>query len=123
MTSDIVFIKYFHITDAGAGGLINPNKTYADVEAENSVAHDKYVLSHKDYYVGERVDRGYTVPEYCSASRFGKPTPHDISGKMVRKTLKWGHEVDKERATKIVSKRVDDFREKSQPQLGKVHDP
>ena len=30
---------------------------------------------------------------------------------------------NREKATKIVSKRVDDFRERTQPQLGKVHDP
>lgn len=29
----------------------------------------------------------------------------------------------REKATKIVSKRVDDFRERTQPQLGQVHDP
>ena len=29
----------------------------------------------------------------------------------------------REKTTKIVSKRVDDFRERTQPQLGKVHDP
>ena len=30
---------------------------------------------------------------------------------------------NREKTTKIVSKRVDDFRERTQPQLGKVHDP
>jgi len=29
----------------------------------------------------------------------------------------------REKGATIVSKRVDDFRERSQPQLGKVHDP
>jgi len=109
--------------DQGAGGLINPNKTYAEVADESAVAHDMYVRSHKDYLVGERVDRNYVVPEYNPNGRFGKPTPHDVSGKNLKNTLKWTYETKKEKATPIVSKRVDDFREKSQPQLGQVHDP
>ncbi|KAL8617479.1 hypothetical protein ACOMHN_048117 [Nucella lapillus] len=109
--------------DAGAGGLINPNKTYAQVEDESAEAHDKYVFSHKDYYMSEKVNRSYTNPEFSPNNRFGKPTPHDVSGKMVRNTLKWTYETEKDKAAKIVSKRVDDFREKTQPQLGQVHDP
>lgn len=31
--------------------------------------------------------------------------------------------LNREKASHIVSKRVDDFRERTQPQLGKVHDP
>lgn len=87
------------------------------------MAHDKYVKSHKDYYVGEHVNRAYTCPDFSPYSRFGKPTPHDTAGKAMRQTLKWMHETEKEKATKIVSKRIDDFRERTQPQLGKVHDP
>lgn len=113
----------FHILDAGAGELINPNKTYAQVAEESAVSHDKYVFTHKDYYVGERVNRSYTNPEFSPYSRYGKPTPHDTTGKMVRNTLKWTYETEKEKAAPIVSKRVDDYREKSQPQLGQVHDP
>lgn len=44
-------------------------------------------------------------------------------GRHVKTTMKWMHETEQERATKIVSKRVDEFRERSQEQLGKVHDP
>ncbi|KAK7111234.1 EF-hand domain-containing family member B-like [Littorina saxatilis] len=109
--------------DAGAGELINPNKTYAQVFDEAAVAHDLYVRSHKNYYVGEHVNRGYSAPEYDSRGRYGKPTPHDITGKMVRNTMKWTYETKTDKATPIVSKRVDEFREKSQPQLGQVHDP
>ena len=112
-----------HYSDAGAGGLINPNKTYAQVEDESAMAHDKYVFSHKDYYVGERVNRCYSSPEFSPYSRYGKPTPHDVTGKNVRNTLKWTYETEQQKAAKIVSKRVDDFREKTQPQLGQVHDP
>lgn len=109
--------------DDGAGGLINPNKTYAEVEDESKVAHDMYALSHKDFHVSERRNRSYTQPEFSPYSRFGEPTPHDNCGKRTRQTMKWVYETDKEKAAKIVSKRLDDWREKSQPQLGQVHDP
>lgn len=46
-----------------------------------------------------------------------------FKGLHLKKTLKWLHEAEQERATKIVSKRVDEFRERSQEQLGQVHDP
>ena len=44
-------------------------------------------------------------------------------GRHLKKTLKWLHEAEQEKATKIVSKRVDEFRERTQEQLGMVHDP
>ena len=55
--------------------------------------------------------------------KFGLPTPHNNDGKMTKETLTWLHEVQSDKAAKIISKRLDDYREKSQPQLGKVHDP
>lgn len=109
--------------NSGAGELVNPNKTYAQVDEESCAAHDKYVLSHKDYFVGEHVNRSYTCPEFNPNGRYGNPTPHDITGKMMRNTLRWRYVTDQDKANKIVNKRVDDFREKSQPQLGQVHDP
>lgn len=109
--------------DIGAGGLINPNKTYADVEMESAVGHELYRKSHTDFDVGERHNRNYTAPPYDGNSKFGIPTPHDNNGLMVKTTMKWQHETQQEKASKIVSKRVDDFRERSQPQLGQVHDP
>lgn len=109
--------------DTGAGGLINPNKTYEEVEKENQVGHELYVRSHDDFNVGEQLHRSYTSPNFNSYSKFGIPTPHDNTGKHVKKTMKWLHEAEQERATKIVSKRVDEFRERNQEQLGQVHDP
>ena len=44
-------------------------------------------------------------------------------GKHVAKSLRWLHDAMADKAAPIVSKRVDDFRERTQPQLGKVHDP
>lgn len=109
--------------DSGAGGLINPNKTYAQVEEESEAAHDMYVFSHKDFFVGEHKNRSYTQPEFSPTSRFGKPTPHDNCGKRTKQSMKWVYETEKEKAAKIVSKRLDDWRERRQPQLGQVHDP
>lgn len=109
--------------DIGAGGLINPNKTYADVENETRVGHELYLRSHMDFDAGEQFHRSYTSPNFNFKSKFGMPTPHDVSGKHLKKTLKWISEVEQDRATKIVSKRVDEFRERSQNQLGQTRDP
>ncbi len=54
---------------------------------------------------------------------FGIPNPHHNDGRQVRQTLRWLHDTLAEKATPVVSKRVDAFRERTQPQLGKVHDP
>lgn len=82
-----------------------------------------YRKTHSDYNVGEKLRRGYQSEGYSTENTFGVPTPHDNNGKMVKKTLNWLHQTQQEKATKIVSKRVDDFRERTQPQLGSVHDP
>ncbi|XP_052815590.1 EF-hand domain-containing family member B-like [Mya arenaria] len=109
--------------DTGAGGLINPNKTYERVEEESAVGHELYRQTHLNFNVGEQLHRAYTSPNFKNTNKFGIPTPHDNTGKHLKKTLKWLHEAEQERATKIVSKRVDEFRERSQEQLGQVHDP
>ncbi|KAK3083356.1 hypothetical protein FSP39_020708 [Pinctada imbricata] len=109
--------------DIGAGGLINPNKTYAEVEQESVVGHELYRTSHQTFDVSEPLRRNYTSTGFGHDKKFGIPTPHDNDGKQVRTTLKWLHDAQQEKATKIVSKRVDDFRERTQNQLGQVHDP
>jgi len=109
--------------DIGAGGLINPNKNYDQVFKEAAEGHDLYVKSHTDYYPLERVCRSYTSENFHPLKKFGLPTPHNNDGKMTKETLTWLHEVQSDKAAKIISKRLDDYREKSQPQLGKVHDP
>ncbi|XP_060065621.1 EF-hand domain-containing family member B-like [Ylistrum balloti] len=109
--------------DIGAGGLINPNKTYAEVEKESAVGHELYRDTHSDYDVGEQHHRNYTSTGFNEKSKFGIPTPHSNDGRKVRQTLRWMSQAQQEKATKIVSKRVDDFRERTQPQLGTVHDP
>lgn len=109
--------------DSGAGGLINPNKSYATVFDEAHGGHDLYVKSHKAYYPLERVDRTYDGKNFKTDNVFGLPTPHDNAGSEARETLTWLTEGQDNRAARIVSKRLDDFREKTQPQIGKVHDP
>lgn len=111
------------IKDGSAGEMVNPAKTAAQVNAESMEGKDLYKFSHSDYEVGEMVDRKYDWSRIPKDSKFGVETPHNNDGVHVRKTLKWLHETQQEKATKIVSKRVDDFRERTQPQLGKVHDP
>jgi len=109
--------------DIGAGGLINPNKNYEQVFKEAAEGHELYVKSHADLYPLERVCRGYASENFHPEKKYGLPTPHCNDGKMTKETLTWIHETQGDKAAKIVSKRLDDFREKSQPQLGQVHDP
>ncbi|KAK2193405.1 hypothetical protein NP493_13g06020 [Ridgeia piscesae] len=70
-----------------------------------------------------RSKRNYTLGSYKRFDNFGVPTPHDNEGNPTYKSLKWVTELLGEKAAPIVSKRVDEFRERTQPQLGKVHDP
>ncbi|KAK0045778.1 EF-hand domain-containing family member B [Biomphalaria pfeifferi] len=109
--------------EAGAGSLINPNKNYEQVFREATEGHDLYVRSHADYYPLERVCRSYSSPGFHPQKRYGIATPHSNDGRMTRETMKWLHETQADKATKIVSKRLEDFREKYQPQLGKSLDP
>ncbi|XP_064646873.1 EF-hand domain-containing family member B-like [Lineus longissimus] len=113
------------LKDGSAGEMINPDKDFDDVCNEYDAGHDLYVVTHQDYRVGEAVDRNYKNPNYDSTSCFGIPTPHSNDGRHVRNTMKWLHTTNSgsEKHTPIVSKRADDFRERTQPQLGKVHDP
>ncbi|XP_041374542.1 EF-hand domain-containing family member B-like [Gigantopelta aegis] len=109
--------------DSGAGTLINPDKTYAEVEEETNVGHPMYVKTHVDYHPGERIQRSYTSPGFCSTNKFGIPTPHTTDGRNAKRTLRWLHETNKEKATQLVGKRLDDFLDRYQYQLGKVRDP
>ena len=71
------------LIDTGAGGLINPNKTYADVESESQVGHELYRSSHLDFDVGEQLKRAYTSANFDEKSKFGIPTPHDNTGRLI----------------------------------------
>ena len=52
-------LYYFMYCTLGgtAGEVVNPDKTRTQVDEESKLAHEKYVLSHNDYYVGEMYDR------------------------------------------------------------------
>ena len=102
---------------------MNPPKTAQQVYDEGEVGRNLYRLSHKDFWVGEQKQRNYTLGSYKRFDNFGVPTPHDNEGNPTYKSLKWVTELLGEKAAPIVSKRVDEFRERTQPQLGKVHDP
>ena len=59
-------------SDIGAGGLINPNKTYAEVDSESAVGHELYRKSHNTFNVSEPLRRNYTSTEFSHNSKFGK---------------------------------------------------
>jgi len=51
------------------------------------------------------------------------PTPHDNEGTQTRKTLRWLNETEGWKASAFTSRVEDDFRERTQWQLGKTRDP
>ncbi|NXA22500.1 EFHB protein, partial [Ibidorhyncha struthersii] len=111
------------IQDVSAGELINPPKTFEEVDKDSREGHDLYIVSHNDYYVGEAINRKYDSPNFSKSFVYGIETPHFKDGRSVSKSLNWLCDLQSKRAAKIVSKRSDDFKEKFQPQLGKVLDP
>ncbi|XP_064389897.1 EF-hand domain-containing family member B-like isoform X2 [Halichondria panicea] len=95
------------IRTESAGDMVNPQKTASE--------------SHNDWDVSEIVDRDYDWSKFTKSSLYGVPTPHDNSGSGANTALHW--QGDSEKSAEVVCKRLDDFREKTQPQLGQVHDP
>lgn len=108
---------------SNGGEVINPPKTAHQVEEEADEGHQLYIRSHGSYFVGERVDRKYNWSRYGRESRFGVPTPHRNDGRNISRSLHWPSDSLMHNSARLVSKRCDDFREKTQPQTGKVHDP
>ncbi|KAK1806369.1 hypothetical protein P4O66_004886 [Electrophorus voltai] len=106
-----------------AGEIINPSKSVEQVEKEAQEAHKHYVISHNSYFVGEHVDRGYDTNAYRKDSRFGVTTPHRNDGYNASRSFQWLCDTQKHYSAKLVLKRCDNFRERTQPQIGKVHDP
>lgn len=102
---------------------MSPPKTYTQVENESAVAHDLYVFSHRAYDPGQQKTRKYPSAHYVKNTQFGRPTPHDNAGAMTYQSLKWLHELESEKAAKTVNKRLDDWRERNQDQLGQPRDP
>ncbi|NXB71890.1 EFHB protein, partial [Donacobius atricapilla] len=112
-------IKVFK--DLTAGEIVNPPKTFEEVDKEAREGHDLYVRSHEDYYVGESVNRKYNS-HFDKSFVYGMETPHYEDGRNTAKTLNWVVDLDSKRAPHLVSKRSDDFKEKYQPVVGKVFD-
>jgi len=51
------------------------------------------------------------------------PTPHDREGTMTRKSLRWLGETENWKKSALTSRLEDDWRERTQWQLGKIRDP
>nr|XP_010973668.2 EF-hand domain-containing family member B isoform X2 [Camelus dromedarius] len=106
-----------------AKDVVNPPKSYKEVFEEGQEGHDLYIVSHNDYYVGEAKNRKYNPSSFHRFNLYGVPTPHFNDGRNMAKTLYWLQELQMKRGAKIVSKKVDDFKEKFQHKLGRVLDP
>ncbi|XP_015441255.1 EF-hand domain-containing family member B [Pteropus alecto] len=111
------------IREISARDVVNPPKSYEEVFKEGKEGHDLYTVSHNDYYVGEAKNRKYNASSFHRFNLYGVPTPHFNDGRTMAKTLYWLHELQMKRGAKVVSKRVDDFKEKFQHTLGRVLDP
>nr|XP_036852191.1 EF-hand domain-containing family member B [Manis javanica] len=111
------------IRELSARDVVNPLKPYEEVFKEGQEGHDLYIVSHNDYYVGEAKNRKYNPSSFHRFNLYGVPTPHFNDGRTIAKTLYWLHELQMKRGAKVVSKRVDDFKEKFQHELGRVLDP
>ncbi|XP_060104748.1 EF-hand domain-containing family member B isoform X1 [Heteronotia binoei] len=111
------------IREGPGGEVINPPKTFEEVNKEALNGHELYIASHNDYFVGEPINRKYDPSTFHRFNLYGKETPHFNDGRNLARTLRWLHEMQMKKSAKIVSKISDDFKEKFQPQLGKVLDP
>ncbi|XP_039593447.1 EF-hand domain-containing family member B [Polypterus senegalus] len=105
------------------GNIINPPKNREQVDKEHEAGHHLYTRSHSAYYVGEQMNRNYDWTKYTKDSKFGKATPHYNDGRHVAKSLQWLNDLQMKKAAKIVLKRNEDFRERTQHELGKGLDP
>ncbi|XP_078284009.1 EF-hand domain-containing family member B [Rhinoraja longicauda] len=111
------------IKDITVGELVNPPKTRLQINEESQSGHSLYRVTHNDYNVGEKVDRKYDWSRISKDSAFGLETPCFNDGRMTAKSLRWLTEMQLQKSAKIVSKQIDDYREKTYRQLGKVLDP
>ncbi|NXF00812.1 EFHB protein, partial [Smithornis capensis] len=110
------------LKDVSAGEIVNPPKTFEEVDKEAREGHDLYIVSHEDYDVGETINRKYNS-HFNKSFVYGMETPHYEDGRRVAKTFNWVFDLDSKRAANIVLKRSDDYKEKFQPQVGKALDP
>ncbi|XP_032906893.1 EF-hand domain-containing family member B isoform X2 [Amblyraja radiata] len=111
------------LKDITAGELINPPKTRQQINEESLKGHSLYRTTHNDYNTGEQVDRKYDWSRINKDNAFGIETPYFSDGRMTAKSLHWLTEMQLKKSARIVSKKIDDFKEKTHPQVGKVLDP
>ncbi|XP_037380788.1 EF-hand domain-containing family member B isoform X2 [Talpa occidentalis] len=111
------------IREFSARDVVNPPKSYEEVFKEGREGHDLYIVSHNSYFAGEAKNRKYNPASFHRFNLYGGPTPHFNDGRNMAKTLHWLQEMQMKKGAKIVSKRVDDFKEKFQHKLGRVLDP
>ncbi|XP_051872578.1 EF-hand domain-containing family member B [Pristis pectinata] len=111
------------IKDITAGELVNPPKTRQQIYEESQSGHPLYIVTHNDYNVGEQVDRKYNWSRISKESAFGIETPYFNDGRLAAKSLRWLTEMQQQKSAMIISKKIDDFREKTHHQVGKVLDP
>uniref|UniRef100_A0A4W3KGI7 Uncharacterized protein n=1 Tax=Callorhinchus milii TaxID=7868 RepID=A0A4W3KGI7_CALMI len=75
--------------DITARELVNPQKSWAQVDKEAQEGHPLYVLTHNDYKPEEQVDRKYSWTRCNKYSTFGIQTPHFNDGRNIKKPLNW----------------------------------
>ncbi|XP_051466188.1 EF-hand domain-containing family member B, partial [Apus apus] len=90
------------IQGSPAGELINPPKTFEELDNEDREGHDLYVVSHNDYYAGEPINRKYDSRYFSKSSLYGLPTPHCNHGRNTAKCFHWPCDLQSIRETKNV---------------------
>jgi hypothetical protein len=103
--------------------LVNPDFDHYQVMANSEAGRELYIKTHADLRPGEQHDRNYTSPGYHRYRQYGIPTPHDNAGRLTKRSMRWLTDEKGEQCTPIVTRRVDAYRERTQPQIGKVLDP
>uniref|UniRef100_A0A6I8PRF7 EF-hand domain-containing protein n=1 Tax=Ornithorhynchus anatinus TaxID=9258 RepID=A0A6I8PRF7_ORNAN len=102
--------------------LINPSKSFDQVFREWEEGRDLYIISHNDYGPGEAKNRNYDPVSFHRFKMYGLETPHFNDGRNLAKCLCSFHNLQLKKRAKVVTKNIDDFKEKFQPQIGKVLD-
>ncbi|MGH0147229.1 UNVERIFIED_CONTAM: hypothetical protein FKN15_028803 [Acipenser sinensis] len=106
-----------------AGHIINPPKSREQVEKEAQDGRRLYIRTHNHFDVGEQINRKYNWAKYTKDSKFGIATPNYNDGRNVARSLRWLDQLQLQKAATLVSKRDEDFRARTQSQIGKVCDP
>ncbi len=101
---------------------INPDKSRAQVELESTAKHDWYVFSHADYEPGEQKNRLFSKP-YDIHSRFGLKTGAVDDGLKAKESMNWLPQTLLEKRFQTDSHLLMNFKERHNPQIGKVLDP